>query len=197
MSLSQGFKPILAGVATAILVAACGGSGATTAPSTAASSAPSAAASAAASVGPAEAYEVDVATDATVGMYLTGEDGKTLYLFAPDSSGKSTCNGSCAANWPPFLLSGGDTVKAGAGVTGTIATIKRDDGTTQVTINGLPLYYFQGDTDKGQLNGQGIGGKWYAASPAGTPTGSTTSASQAPAGSTAPKVTPCSGYYCP
>lgn len=194
MSLSKGFKPILAGVATAILVAACGASGATTAPSTAATSAPSAAASAGASAGPAEAYEVDVATDATVGMYLTGEDGKTLYLFAPDSSGKSTCNGACAQNWPPFTLSGSDTVKAGTGVTGTLATIKRDDGTTQVTINGLPLYYFAGDTDKGQLNGQGIGGKWYAASPAGTPTGS---ASAGSSGAPAPSATKCSGYYCP
>lgn len=195
MSLSMGFKPILAGVATAILVAACGASGASTAPSTAASSAPSASAAASgASAGPAEAYEVDVATDATVGMYLTGEDGKTLYLFAQDSSGKSTCNGACAQNWPPFTLSGSDTVKAGAGVTGTIATLKRDDGTTQVTINGLPLYYFAGDTDKGQLNGQGIGGKWYAASPAGTPTGSSSAGSS---GAPAPSATKCSGYYCP
>lgn len=169
MSLSHGFKPILATVATAILVAACGASGASTAPSSAASVAPSAAASTAASAGPAEAYEVDVANDPTIGGYLTGEDGKSLYLFAQDSSGKSTCTNTCAQNWPPFTLSGGDTVKAGAGVTGTIATIKRDDGTTQVTINGLPLYYFSGDTDKGQLNGQGIGGKWYAATPAGTP----------------------------
>jgi len=180
MSPSQGLKPILAAVATAILVAACGGSGSTTAPSTAASAAPSAGASAsgAASAGPAEAYEVDVATDATIGMYLTGEDGKTLYLFSQDSSGKSTCTNTCASNWPPCTLSDGDTVKAGAGVTGTIATIKRDDGTTQVTINGLPLYYFSGDTASGQLNGQGIGGKWYAATPAGMPA----SGSPAPSG---------------
>src|SRR5262245_60359846 len=175
MSLPQGFRPILAGVATLLLVAACGQAGGAS-PSTAASSAPSSAPSAAASSGPGEAYEVDVATDATIGMYLVGEDGKSLYLFGQDSSGKSTCNASCASNWPPFTLDEGDTVKAGAGVTGTIATIKRDDGTTQVTINGLPLYYFAGDTDKGQLNGQGIGAKWYAAGVDGTPNKGTSAA---------------------
>jgi predicted lipoprotein with Yx(FWY)xxD motif len=197
MSLSQGFRPILAGVATLLLVAACGQAGATTAPSAsaAASLAPSAAASVgpSESAGPAEAYEVDVATDATLGSYLVGEDGRTLYLFSHDTSGKSTCNTSCAANWPPFTLEDGDTIKAGSGVTGTISTIKRDDGTTQVAINGMPLYYFAGDTGKGQINGQGIGGAWYAAGVDGKPvTGA--SAGGSPAASM-----DCSGsgYGCP
>jgi len=49
----------------------------------------------------------------------------------------------------------------------------------QVTINGKPLYYFGGDTTSGQTNGQGLGGKWHLASPAGTPVGAA-SATPAP-----------------
>jgi predicted lipoprotein with Yx(FWY)xxD motif len=192
MSLTAGSRAILTTVATLVLVAGCAQSGTgttapTAAPTTAASSAPSGAASPAASGG--EAYVVNVA-NAAVGAYLTGEDGKALYLLATDTSGKSTCANECAANWPPFMLDAGETVSAGSGVTGTVATFTRDDGTTQVTINGLPLYYFAGDTAAGQTNGQGFGGKWYVASPAGTPVGA------AGAGAS-PKASKCSSYYCP
>jgi predicted lipoprotein with Yx(FWY)xxD motif len=194
MSRPNGFRPMLAGVATLVLVAACGQSGAAT-PSGAASAATSATASEAASAGastaPAEAYEVDLATDATLGAHLTGEDGRSLYVLTKDSSGKSTCSGTCAANWPPFLLNPGDTVKAGSGVTGTIASFTRDDGTTQVTINGMPLYYFARDTTAGQVLGQGIGGVWFLAGPTGAPVGA--SPSGAPGAS--PNASGGGGYY--
>lgn len=194
MSLTAGSRAILTTVATLVLVAGCAeaGTGATTAPTTAAttaaSPAPSGAASPAASGG--EAYVVAVANDAKLGAFLTGDNGKSLYLLATDSSGKSTCANECAANWPPFTLDAGETVSAGSGVTGTVATFTRDDGSTQVTINGLPLYYFAGDTAAGQTNGQGFGGKWYVASPAGTPVGATGAGAS-------PKESKCSGYYCP
>ncbi len=126
-----------------------------------ASVAPSAPASAAAG----EAYEVKVATG-TVGKYLTGEDGKTLYIFKKDTTaGKSACNGDCATNWPPFLLEAGESTKAGDGVTGTLATITRDDGTIQVTYNGAPVYYFAADKATGDTTGQGVGGIWFVANP--------------------------------
>ena len=32
---------------------------------------------------------------------LTNAQGRTLYWFAPDSSTKSTCYGTCAQYWPP------------------------------------------------------------------------------------------------
>jgi hypothetical protein len=86
-------------------------------------------------------------------------------------------------------------VKAGSGVTGAISTITRDDGTTQVAINGMPLYYFSGDTDKGQINGEGIGNVWYAAGVDGAPV-----KPAAAAGSPAPGKSQCvSDYYnsCP
>ena len=176
MFLTTGSRAVLAGVATLLIVAGCAQSGGSSPSAAAGSPGTSAAASPAASPAGSptagEVYEVNVTTDATLGQYLTGEDGLSLYILTKDSAGTSTCDGTCAANWPPFILDEGDSAKAGAGVTATIGTFMRGDGTTQVTINGLPLYYFANDKAAGDTNGQGIGGVWYLASPAGTPAGS-------------------------
>ena len=57
---------------------------------------------------------------------------------------------------------------AGAGVDATLlGTITRDDGSTQVTYNGWPLYYFHEDAAPGDTNGQGVGGVWFLVSPEG------------------------------
>jgi predicted lipoprotein with Yx(FWY)xxD motif len=88
-----------------------------------------------------------------------------LYTFKKDTTpGKSVCNGDCATNWPPLLAPAGAPT-AGAGVTGALATIKRDDGTDQVTYNGVPLYYFAGDSKAGDSSGQGVGNIWFIAAP--------------------------------
>jgi predicted lipoprotein with Yx(FWY)xxD motif len=153
----------------AIVAAACSASstgGSAPASAQAPTAAPSAAASAEGSGAAGEVYEVKVATGA-MGSYITGEDGKTLYVFTADSPNKSTCADTCAANWPAFTLDDGETVKAGDGVTGALTTFARADGKMQVAINGLPLYYFGKDTKAGDTGGQGIGGKWFAASPTG------------------------------
>ena len=152
---------VLALVAAACSASSTGGSPAASA------AAPSAAASAASSGAAGAVYEVDVATG-TVGKFLTGEDGKTLYVFTADSANKNTCTGTCATNWPAFTLDAGESVKAGDGVTGTLTTFSNSDGKMQVAINGLPLYYFAKDAKAGDTNGQGIGGKWFVANPAGT-----------------------------
>jgi predicted lipoprotein with Yx(FWY)xxD motif len=125
-------------------------------------------------------HEVNVRSSAA-GDYLTGEDGRSLYLFANDTSSTSTCVDQCAQNWPPFTLDEGDSVVAGSGVTGTLGTSQRPDGSTQVTINGRPLYYFAADTAAGQTNGQGINGVWFLAAPDGTPlTGTSASPAASP-----------------
>ena len=170
--LARGFA---LGVAAILVVAACSSTGASATPtaapptqapaSQAPASQPASQAPASASAAAGEEYEVKVAT-ATVGKFLTGEDGKTLYIFKKDTTpGKSVCNGDCATNWPPFVVEADDTLKAGDGVTGTLATIKRDDGTDQVTYNGAPLYYFAADSKAGDTTGQGVGGIWFVASP--------------------------------
>ncbi|HEY7144591.1 MAG TPA: hypothetical protein VH637_10110 [Streptosporangiaceae bacterium] len=91
---------------------------------------------------------------------VTNSKGFTLYWFAPDSSSKSACNGSCAAYWPP--VSG--QPKAGPGVTGQIGTITRDDGSAQATYNGHPLYTYIGDNAPGKATGNNLnlnGGLWH------------------------------------
>ncbi len=71
-------------------------------------------------------------------------------------------------NWPLFALEAGETLAAGEGVTGVLASFSRADGTTQATYDGRPLYYFAGDQAAGDTNGQGRGDVWYVASVDGT-----------------------------
>jgi predicted lipoprotein with Yx(FWY)xxD motif len=98
---------------------------------------------------------------------LTNAKGFTLYWFAPDTATKSNCNGSCAHFWPPVK----GPAAAGSGVTGTLATIKRADGSVQATWNGHPLYTYISDTAPGQAKGNGLnlsGGVWHEVTISGT-----------------------------
>jgi predicted lipoprotein with Yx(FWY)xxD motif len=91
---------------------------------------------------------------------LTNAKGFTLYWFAPDTPTTSKCYGSCAAYWPPVTGS----VTAAPGVPGRIGTIKRSDGSHQLTYNGRPLYTYIGDTAPGQARGNNLnlnGGLWH------------------------------------
>ena len=94
----------------------------------------------------------------SLGTVLAGPNGKTLYIHAGDSATASTCSGGCATAWPPLTVAAGQRASAGSGVTGQLATFTRADGSSQVTYNGLPLYYWQGDTKPGDVTGQGVAG---------------------------------------
>ena len=102
------------------------------------------------------------------GPYLADTNGMTLYVFSADQAGagSSACNGQCATAWPPApLVFAALTPNI---PTGTIGTITRQDGSQQLTYNGLPLYGFARDTSQGQTNRQGItafGGTWNMATP--------------------------------
>jgi predicted lipoprotein with Yx(FWY)xxD motif len=88
----------------------------------------------------------------------SGTTAPTLYTFSKDTTGKSNCSGACAQNWPP--------AKSAPGVDGKITRIKRSDGTTQVALDGHPLYRYAGDTKPGDANGNGLnvfGGTWKTA----------------------------------
>ena len=104
------------------------------------------------------------------GTYLVDGTGKSLYLFAIDTGGKSMCSGPCAQAWPPLTTNG--QPKAGSGVTASkLTTTTRSDMSKQVVYAGHPLYLFAGDKSAGATNGQGInnfGGQWWLVSPAGT-----------------------------
>jgi predicted lipoprotein with Yx(FWY)xxD motif len=91
---------------------------------------------------------------------LTTAKGLTLYGFAPDSSTKSVCNGSCAQYWPPVP----GPVQLSSGIGGTVGTITRSDGSLQATYNGHPLYTYVSDTSPGQATGNNLnvnGGLWF------------------------------------
>lgn len=116
-----------------------------------------------------------------LGTFLTGPNGKTLYTHAGDSMNTSTCSGACLTAWPALTVASGQQPKAGSGVTGTLGTFSRSDGGLQVTYNGLPLYYWQGDTKAGDTTGQGVNGftvALVAGSASGTPAASASSSAR-------------------
>lgn len=121
-----------------------------------------------------------------VGRILVDGRGHTLYLFAKDKHGKSTCTGGCATFWPPLIASGRPVASAGAKAS-LLGTTRRADGRLQVTYGRHPLYTFVKDVRSGQTNGEEIdayGAEWYALSPGGTKierTGGKTSSTDAPA----------------
>jgi predicted lipoprotein with Yx(FWY)xxD motif len=109
---------------------------------------------------------------------LTNSGGFTLYWFAPDTSTTSKCTGSCTTYWPPVT----GPATAGSGVTGTLATITRSDGTTQATYDGHPLYTYVGDHAPGQNKGNGLnlsGGLWHEVTVSGAAPGASSSPSSA------------------
>jgi predicted lipoprotein with Yx(FWY)xxD motif len=153
-----------AGLAATFLIAACGSS------SSATSSGGTSSAAAASSSSTLKTAKIGGAA------VLTNAKGFTLYWFAPDTSTKSKCYGSCARYWPP--VKGPDT--AGPGVTGKLGTITRSDGSMQATYNGHPLYTYVADSAPGQAKGNGLnlsGGVWHEV---------TVSGAAAPAASSSP-----------
>jgi predicted lipoprotein with Yx(FWY)xxD motif len=161
------------------LVAACSSSGsspsvasqapASVAPATQApasvtpSAAPSAAPTASAAAAGKTVEAKPVGAQGTV--LVAGSNGMTVYTFTKDvkDSGKSACSGQCLTTWPALTVSAGATPAAGTGVTGKLGTITRDDGTLQVTYNGLPLYFFKNDNAPGDANG--VYANWQAVKP--------------------------------
>ena len=120
--------------------------------------------------GPAAASSTVSLRKTSLGQVLVSSRGRTLYLFAKDTSGKSACSGACAQFWPPLLSAAKPT--AGPGVKlSLLGRTKRSNGSMQVTYNGHPLYTYALDKQAGQTKGQGsngFGAKWWAVSARGT-----------------------------
>jgi predicted lipoprotein with Yx(FWY)xxD motif len=170
---------IAAGALPLILILGACSSAASTAPATvaptvAAPSASSAAASQAASVDTSSPSASAATTGATVEakpvgsigtVLVAGSNGMTVYNFTKDTkdSGKSACGTGCIDKWPALTVAAGAQPTAGTGISGTLATITRDDGTLQVTYNGLPLYFFANDKAPGDANG--VYANWVAVKP--------------------------------
>jgi len=140
--------------------------------------------------------QLGAGSSASLGSFLIGPNGLTLYTLSSETSTGSVCTGGCLANWPALIVAPGGSVSGPAGATGTFSTFTRaDDGATQVALNSHPLYYFAGDSAAGQTNGEGLaafGGTWHVAAAAlaaatsssPSPAASATSASAPPPTST-------------
>jgi predicted lipoprotein with Yx(FWY)xxD motif len=112
-----------------------------------------------------EATPISLGEAAGVGKILVDSEGMTLYYFQKDQkgSGKSKCEGACAEAWPPLITEGEPEAMAGV-KTAMLGTIEREDGTTQVTYAGWPLYTFVEDKKPGEDNGtdsKAFGAAWY------------------------------------
>ncbi|WP_267640766.1 COG4315 family predicted lipoprotein [Haloarchaeobius amylolyticus] len=112
---------------------------------------------------------VQVRSHPDLGDILVGPEGMTLYMFDQDSkgSGESACSGGCASAWPPLTVDGEAT--AGDGVSASLSTFDRGDGTMQVAAAGWPLYYYANDGSPGDATGQAVNDVWWVLRPDGTP----------------------------
>jgi predicted lipoprotein with Yx(FWY)xxD motif len=154
-------------IGAAMLLAACGGAASpTAAPATAAPATAAPATAAPASEAPAATGTAVALGDTSLGKVLVDGKGMTLYVFTPDNGGDSTCYDDCAKSWP--VLAGSEAA-AGDGLSATdFGTTARKDGSAQITFMGWPLYFFAGDKAAGDVNGQGVGSKWYVLKADGT-----------------------------
>jgi predicted lipoprotein with Yx(FWY)xxD motif len=166
-------------VATACLLSACGPVSGTTATPSASATAPASATTAtapasgtapsapSASSGSSLDTALRTTDNSSLGTIVVDGSGRTLYRFDKDSASPPTsnCTGTCAQLWPPVLV--GTQITLSGIDRSLLGTITRSDGTVQLTLNGWPLYRYAGDSAPGQINGEGIGGTWFAVRPTG------------------------------
>jgi predicted lipoprotein with Yx(FWY)xxD motif len=163
----SGTAAILAAGLMGLTGCGSGGTGTTTQP---AAPAPVPTASSAPASSPAAepqgSVELKVA-DSKLGRIVVDAKGMTVYYFTKDvkDSGKSNCTGECIAAWPPVLAQS-DSPKV-EGVTGTVGTIPTPEGKKQITINGMPIYYWVNDKAPGDTTGQDVNKVWYVVAPNG------------------------------
>lgn len=142
---------------------------------------------------PAQAANAPVRTASTAsGVILVNAQGRTMYAFAADPAGRSTCTGACAKSWPPVIAAAKGLTRP-SGVSAKLTVVKRADGASQLAVNGRPMYTYVGDRAPGQTNGQGVnasGGLWWVISPKGALIKSTRNpAAPAPSGTGQPTGT--------
>ncbi|WP_225726579.1 MULTISPECIES: hypothetical protein [unclassified Nocardia] len=115
------------------------------------------------------AVQLRVVTDPPVGPRVVDRDGRSLYRFDKDTANpsRSNCNDACTTTWPPLLVSRGQALYVDGVDPALTGFVERADGSCQITVAGWPVYYFSKDNKPGDLNGQGVGGTWFAVAPTG------------------------------
>jgi predicted lipoprotein with Yx(FWY)xxD motif len=167
---------LIPAVAVSSLLAACGsGSSSSSSPSASASQPSRSAGTAVVKTASVSSLGASVLVDA---------QGVTLYHLSGEQNGKWICtSAACVKVWHPLVA---PTAGSPSGSIGSLGTVRRPDGTTQVTFKGMPLYTFVGDTQPGEAKGQGIKdvGVWTAVTATGAAASSTpaTSTPSTPSG---------------
>ncbi len=115
---------------------------------------------------PLTSLTLNAAQDSNLGLYLIDDQGMTVYLHATDTMNGTTCINECV-DWSPVLIAQSVKVMTGPGLdTSKVGSITRDDGRTQVTYNGWPLYYYNHDVHPGDVTGHNVN-DFFAVSPSG------------------------------
>ena len=102
------------------------------------------------------------------GTMIYGPRNQAIYIFQRDSKNKTNCYGECAAAWPPVLTRGAPRARGGAKQS-LLGTVKRRDGSLQVTYAGQPLYYYANE-GPGEVRCHNVnlnGGLWWVIGPDG------------------------------
>lgn len=161
------------GIGAVVFAAALAGCAGSPGTSTTSSAAPTTATSSTAPTtvsptsSPATAGAEMKVASSSAGQIVVDSKGMSLYFFTKDvkDSGTSACTGACLTAWPVFTTT--SDKPAVEGVSGTVGTIATPDGKKQVTLNGMPLYYYAKDKAPGDVTGQGVQSVWYLVSPSG------------------------------
>ena len=170
-------KLSLPAIAASLLLAACGSSSSSSTTSSPPAHSPPRRQPAA----PSSAVVVKTASNA-LGTILVDSQGMTLYHLSGEQNGKFICTSSaCVGVWHPLIA---PSSGAPSGEVGSLGTVKRPEGTVQVTYKGTPLYTFTGDQQSGETKGQGIKdvGTWSVVT-TGSSSARAASTSSAPASS--------------
>ena len=166
-------KLVIPVLAASLVLAACGSSSKGSGSS---SQAASTSAGTTSSSSGESAVVVKSASNATLGAtVLVDAPGMTLYRLSGEQNGKFICTSSaCVQIWHPLSVASGTP----SGTVGSLGTVKRPDGTVQVTYKGMPLYTFGSDRKPGEAKGQGIKdvGTWTAVTVSSSSSGGATSA---------------------
>ena len=110
--------------------------------------------------GPAGSASIQVATLPDGGQqYLTDGEGRALYVIENEDE-PDACIDACASAWPPFTAQPGSEPMTSGAQQDLIGTVERPDGTTQITYDGHPLYYYAEDAGPGETKGQEVTDEW-------------------------------------
>jgi predicted lipoprotein with Yx(FWY)xxD motif len=153
MSFRQVLIATVSTIGLAVALAACGGPATSSGAGTGTSQ----------SGGGALIHTTSMKVGSKTETVLKVEKGLTLYYFTPDSAGSVACTGGCATTWPPLISSSG-ALSSDPALQGSLTIVSGANG-SQVAYKGHPLYTYSKDEDSGDAYGEGIGGKWFAATP--------------------------------